>query len=417
MVNIYYFFVAVVILCCLFKPQYAIYLFTIFFFINPQQFFPDTESAHIVFISALILLFGTLSRGFNFIQGKFIGLLLLFILIVFISILFSGNTFAEGISLWLELIKVAAFVSVTICFLKTREEVLTYMRWIVLVSAANGIYATIEEMSFVLGLLKQTLGFRTTGFFQNANILAGILVGNIAFAYFFYTGTSNKKIKLIFSICIISMILGVLCSVSRTGLIALFFAGGCLVYKNIKHFTTFVLVGITIIFFSYFADALYEQRRTVTETVSGKVVYDHSTQVRLHLMSTALQIWLRYPVFGVGLTNFSKVATTEMGFRTKLVPHSAFLQILCETGLVGLVCFISILIYSLRMAGRLKSYGDVQYSELGGYCQIGLIAWIIILCFLSAAIVVPLWFTIALPFNLDTVYQLEKASLSNKPNK
>ena len=58
---------------------------------------------------------------------------------------------------------------------------------------------------------------------------------------------------------------------------------------------------------------------------------------REYLMPKALQIWLEYPILGIGVGDFSIAA--GLGDLSEY-PHNIFLEILSETGMVGLVLFV-----------------------------------------------------------------------------
>lgn len=144
----------------------------------------------------------------------------------------------------------------------------------------------------------------------------------------------------------------------------------------------------------------------MTQTISGRTVYDSSTTTRLNLMKYAFQLWLYHPLFGVGLDNFRESAKDDLHIKLKNVPHTAYLKLLCETGTIGFMSFIFILIQCFDKIKTIKLKDDF-YNELIDYCKIILISWCIILFFSTTVFIPILWITISLPFILENISTYE----------
>lgn len=96
---------------------------------------------------------------------------------------------------------------------------------------------------------------------------------------------------------------------------------------------------------------------------------------RLLLWSTAWDEFVHSPVFGVGWSNFA----AQFGFDIPSMPgitepHCIYLQLLAETGLVGLVAFFYLIAYSARQAWRqMNSSIDIDkilaFGVLGAFCS------------------------------------------------
>ena len=76
---------------------------------------------------------------------------------------------------------------------------------------------------------------------------------------------------------------------------------------------------------------------------------------------TAYNIFLNYPVFGIGINNFHKESTKDKyenkkllktNFRSSTHPHQLYLEIASETGLTGIIYFIFIFFYPVFLCLR-----------------------------------------------------------------
>jgi O-antigen ligase len=92
--------------------------------------------------------------------------------------------------------------------------------------------------------------------------------------------------------------------------------------------------------------------------------------VRMPLNKAALSIISQFPVFGVGLNNFSEVFKTydvtghAMIFRGyKHVVHNIYLLVATETGIVGLMAFLGIFAVPLFRAIKVFKYSGDEKSR------------------------------------------------------
>ncbi len=63
-----------------------------------------------------------------------------------------------------------------------------------------------------------------------------------------------------------------------------------------------------------------------------------------------------HPLFGLGLNNFSVYYEFVTG-RTNFGPHSFYVALFVETGIVGALLFVAFLVYLFRSAGRPRRIG------------------------------------------------------------
>ena len=104
-----------------------------------------------------------------------------------------------------------------------------------------------------------------------------------------------------------------------------------------------------------------------------------------HLFYSAIKIWIDKPFIGVGTKNYRKICyRKEYNFESKnnhqlcsTHPHNYVLELLSETGLLGLISFYSIFFYLLRDFELVKKVLQKNLNYI--YIKFSLISLIIIL--------------------------------------
>jgi O-antigen ligase len=209
---------------------------------------------------------------------------------------------------------------------------------------------------------------------------------------------------------LILIVIGIFCSISRGGLVALIFVMGLISLKQSKNVQTYIVLALIVLCFIFIGSQFYQKRETVKETRSGEVKFDASTSMRLHLVEVALKVWIRNPLFGVGPGNFVEQSMEQLKERKRAVSrsvHNAYLHLLAEQGTVGFSLFVAIVLLSLRAASFLKqTAGD--YSDLAGYLQISIASWLFSFIGSTAQIDPIMWACLTLPIICEKIYYLNK---------
>ncbi|MEZ5100657.1 MAG: O-antigen ligase family protein [Thermoleophilia bacterium] len=81
-----------------------------------------------------------------------------------------------------------------------------------------------------------------------------------------------------------------------------------------------------------------------------------SARVRLEIYELLKPVLDQHPAFGLGLNTFSSYYEFVTG-RDNFGPHSYYVSVLTETGLVGFVAFLAYLVYLFRRIGRVRRIG------------------------------------------------------------
>jgi probable O-glycosylation ligase (exosortase A-associated) len=146
---------------------------------------------------------------------------------------------------------------------------------------------------------------------------------------------------------------------------------------------------------------------------------DSSAESRLHFWQVAVAMANERPLLGVGHSAYSRAYNrydwTHGEFLTNRAVHSAWFGVLAESGYVGFLLFVSIIIGSLLACRRVRKQakrGEVP-AELGSYAiafEAALVSFMVGGSFVSFHYCAMLWHFFALTIALERVAVYEQAA-------
>ena len=370
-------------------------------------YFPKFEPYHFNLVLSIILVFGPLVKGWDLRHIKYIFYVFLFVVVIAISAVFSGIYYP---STYYEYSKRILFSVVLVCFIRDYKSVALLLKSCVLGCICNAAFAIYEQFHHLPGREPEgwVVGYiyRSSGFQDDANYLAMVLVAATPLAYYFYVHSKNKFSRLYYILCLPLFAGGIFSSVSRGGLLGFVLVLGCLFLKNIKKFSMFVVVGIIAVGFIYVAKNMFLHRETIKSSLSGRASLDSSAGLRLKYYVQALELWKYHPVFGVGLNNFNKACKLDLGItKAGKQVHNLFLTYLCELGIVGFLLYMKILLINFNVLKKIRRQDSV-YGELAWCLQISIVGFLICSLFSSSGGLTMVWILLSVPLCLEnTVFK------------
>jgi len=278
---------------------------------------------------------------------------ILFVVYAALSVLWCidmGKTY----SILFELLKVMIVCFILTQRLTSEKEVdrllgllwlaLCYMLAVILLRTPLSAFGT-ERLGEVVGLHSNEIG-RLCG-------LASLLC--------FYFGRKYSRYLLFFLASMAVFSAAGLFTGSKNAILILVFQLGLfwlLVSKRWKRMIVYLLIAVGVVFiyqlimtneFLYAFIGQRVERMVLTLTGAG---YDGSTYERLYFMRTAWQLFLKHPVFGVGLNNFAAYLSV-IGYHNAVYSHCGFLELLSTLGVIGCLIYYSMYLYVL--GGLVKS--------------------------------------------------------------
>ena len=164
-----------------------------------------------------------------------------------------------------------------------------------------------------------------------------------------------------------------------------------------------VILGIALV--NFLPQDFYERiEKTRLEDTYDEAI--GSTVRRYYLAKAAWEMYLDYPVFGMGLGNYyynCRLYYPLVGGRA----HNMYLEIMAETGTVGLLLFMSVILSAFKSINRvIKS--DTELSHYGRGLFIGIIGFLVSAIFLHAQLEKSLWLSVFLAMAMDRMTVLQK---------
>jgi len=259
-----------------------------------------------------------------------------------------------------------------------RNWLLTYLQLVILAFLAeellddpkkNRIFIWVFSISAVLsaivaiqqGYIGEDIdtSIRTGGLSEGANSAGRYFV--IGMIFFVHLRTTENKpiLKFLSSLGIIITFVGVFFTVSRTAMVLLFTAIGLIILLNPRkklNFPLIILFIISILSVTLLSDTVFKILGSIIPSISQGT---DTIGLRYKLWDAGFRMWQDHPLIGVGIGRYPNElpfygAGISAGYK-HLVAHNTYIQLLSETGIVGLgiwMCAIIISLGNLWRAGR-----------------------------------------------------------------
>lgn len=336
----------------------ALILFTIVYFLRPEDFIPGLEYIPLgkitggIALLALFLGIPSKDRPKLPVEIKVLLLLLAHMIVTIPFAVWRGGAFNVVVNDFSKAVIVAVLVFLAVRNLRELRKLLyTQAALVALVAVASLLVHHTDRAGRLMGLQK--------GFLENPNDLAINIAINFPLCMAFLLEAKRAR-KLLWAIGLAFMMYGVVATYSRSGMVALFITGMiCLWEFGIKGRRTYVLVGavavavmgagIVVVQPHYLQRLESLVRGGETEEAGDR----GSIEARSELLKEAVSLTLHHPLFGVGPGNFP-VITDEWR-----VAHNSYAELGAEAGFPGLILFLIMLGISFR---KLK-----QVRELSGH--------------------------------------------------
>ena len=213
-------------------------------------------------------------------------------------------------------------------------------------------YIVLQQGFFGDSLYQSRRGY---GLGLGSNGTARYLILALLFTYYLYMTNARKKPiqSLIYMACALALTLGVIYTVSRTGFILILLAVGLILIspsaKSNGKKLGFFLLGFVGISFFIPANAL-RLSETILPSITGGT---DTAGLRYALWTAGMKMFSDSPVIGVGIGQFQYRLPYYGGGIVparflELTPHSMYVQLLAETGIVGLLLFVVVVIVALK---------------------------------------------------------------------
>lgn len=222
---------------------------------------------------------------------------------------------------------------------------------------------------------------RSSGLAGGQNEAGRYFVVALVFISYLRSTTKSKIVSTVLLICMGLTVLGVFMTVSRTALLLLLTAVGLLIIlqankRNNLQLTIAIILILIIVF--VFADNILSIMRTILPSIQQG---EDTMGIRYNLWTAGWHMWLDHPLQGVGIGQFPiNLPYYGQGLLSsqylKLGAHNMYVQLLAETGMVGLFLFLGLVGSVIRNLWKATRSQD---SNLASLAKIWLIVLILML--------------------------------------
>ncbi len=391
---------------------YVVLLFITFSFFRIHEALPILEPLKLPLLLALaslliIFLRAFISKNLDPYWCPQFTLLIMFFLLISFGIPFATNVVIAK-NAWIDVFSKIILMTIVIAWMMRREKhFITASRLYIFSGAFIGliaIYNKINGIGLVEGT-RVTIGRDIGSLIGDPNDLALVLLYPMAFAIATFLEKSLSKFERTFSFttfCILFYAL--IATQSRGGLLGFIAVASLFAYNRVRS-KVLLFTGSAIAMALLFFAAGISDRSSGGAAEEG---LDESAMGRLYAWEAAWNMALDNPFFGVGIRNFYYnyfYYSTHWDGQNHAV-HSTWFGVLAESGFVGLLLFISLIVSSLTLSLKmLKKINEADHTPgirvAINAAPAGIIGFIVSGTFLTQGFIWPLYLQIALVIALN----------------
>jgi len=238
--------------------------------------------------------------------------------------------------------------------------------------------------------------------FGDNNHLAMVLLMVVPLLYYLYLYSSRVLVRWSFALTILLIVLAVVATNSRGGLIGLFVVAAWLVYRSRRRFAGSLLIVCSAVLVIQFAPESWSERMETIQTANE----DESFMGRVVAWKVSAAIAQEHPFFGGGLRAIQSFPVwqkfenapgllgfieSDRVFSYGPAAHSIWFEVLGDQGFLGLFIFIGLIANAFFVAGRIRKLAAANgpcerwASDLGNLLTVSMMAYAVSGSALSAA--------------------------------
>jgi putative inorganic carbon (hco3(-)) transporter len=361
--------------------------------------------------------------------------ILLYGFVMTLSVLASGGTGPEQFDVALDFLKDFMLI-VIIIQLASDEQVFKQAQWVLILSA--GFVALLTCFQSITGLYGQTffglasvnqdevsvgamyyeaIQFaRSTGPLGDANYYAQILLMVFPLALYRALNTRDFLTRMVALLCALLIVGAIIFTYSRAGLLGVLFITGAIVLIRRMNLIKIGVIGIVFIGLTFMLPQGYQERFLGLDVLGlgdTRQEEDVSVRGRTSEMIVALQMFQDHPILGIGTGNYSENYldySPGVGLddrRTEREAHSLYLEVVAETGLMGIAAF-SLMIAAIfgalwKARQRFNQIGRADLIPWVEATALGLLGYMFTSIFLHAAYMRYFWLSVAIAISVTAL--------------
>jgi putative inorganic carbon (HCO3(-)) transporter len=396
---------SVLLVVGLFRPFLGMLVFLVIHFVQPGELVPALDPLRIELVYGTLLAGVLIYRrvtipGHSLFSDKILMSTVLLIGAGLLSVPFSvwrggaANTVIDMIKL------------VTLLFLLTlmvdSETRLRMTLWCMAAMATwfagSGLSAYAQGQFYALGKLNRAEGVNSLA--GNPNQLAGLLLALLPLLIALFRSTRNIFARILLLTCGGLSLVAISLTGARIVAIALIALAVFYTLQSKHKFSTFLGCVLIACLIWHWLPVEYKQRYLTVEQYAQGGELDASNELRLEIWRAGGQIFLKYPIFGVGAGQFPTaygmiiLAGRHAGWMN---PHNLLIQVACELGIIGLIVFGNFLwqiIKGMADVIRKKRIRGIELNHQVAIACAAMFVGIVILSIVSHTLYGPYWYVL-----------------------
>jgi O-antigen ligase len=339
----------------------ALVLFSLIYFVRPEDFVPGLDVIPIGKIAGGVALFALIfavpaSRRHKLtVEHKVLLVLLAHMLLCIVFAAWRYGAYDTVVNKFSKGVIVAILIYMVANSVAELRRLLAIQAGTIAVVSIISVLVHHTEYGRLMGIQK--------GILENPNDLAINIAITFPLCVAFLFAAKNKIVKMLWAAGLLFMSWGVVATYSRSGLLAMVVTLViCLWEFGIKGKRTVVLVSAAFIGICAVVVVLATPNylTRIESMVRGNIEGSGdrgSLEAREALLMDSVTLMVHHPVFGIGPGNFSSYTQTWR------VAHNTYTELGAETGLPGLFLFLLLLGLTMRKIRQVRKLPGYQSSE------------------------------------------------------
>lgn len=247
----------------------------------------------------------------------------------------------------------------------------------------RGFFDRFAQVWYPEGMYQQYLRTMRYGSYLNGcNAIAGdtagyvmIGIGLIFCFYLTHRGVKSRSNLVLFIFCFGALILTGKRSILLCGLVS-----GLIIYiisgrasKRFRRFFFALIIVLMLIQSIAFIAELFPGANTIVriaKSIEGLIYGNDISSGRTRLYGYALIQFRSAPLLGIGWKHFNQLTTTLYSYSAAHYVNNDYLQVLCETGVIGLICiYLPMFVFLIK---TIRIYSKSQGLEIKGEAKLAL---------------------------------------------
>jgi O-antigen ligase len=397
---------SVLLIAGLFRPFLGMLVFLVIHFVQPAELFPALALLRIELVYGVLLAGILFYRritipGPRLLSDKILLSTLLLIGAGLLSIPFSvwpggaADTVINMVKLITLVFLLTLMVDSTARLRMTLWCLATMAAWF----AGSSLIAYSQGQYYALGNLGRAKGINSLA--GDPNELAGLLLAMLPLLVALLRSTRNIFGRIFALACVALSVVAISLTGARIVAISLIALAVFYIVQSKRKFSTFLACLLIACMLWHWLPQEYKLRYLTVEHYAQGGELDASNQLRLEIWRGGRQIFLKYPIFGVGAGQFGTaygliILVGRHG--AWMQPHNLLIQVACELGIVGLIAFGNLLWQIAKgiaaIIRKKKIRGIVLNYEVAIACS-AMLFGVIILSTVSHTLYRPYWYILA----------------------